>query len=487
MSASTPRPGRRAAPRRSRASRRPRSTPHLSRSGLTAAALVLAAAVAALLVEVETLPRPEEPPPAPEPVRHTLYACPRVLAGTEVLTLAAAVPDLGGGGGIRAGAPGDRAADEPASPKRGEVVRLEPGSRDAPTVVVEARGELAAGLVTAQATRDTGEGTLAAAGCPGPAAQWWFTGAGATLDHSSELVLANLDVGPAVVDLTVLGPEGEVETLGTRGLVVRPGETTTVPLTDVAPQTEEVAVAVSASRGRVVAGLEDRFAAGPSAETGVEWVPDQPAPARLVRLTGLPVEAARRTLVVANPSPTDEAVVEVQVAGSAGTYTPAGLEPVRVPPGSVATADVGAVLEEGEPAGLVLRANVPVTASVRSVQGGDTSYAVPALPLTGPAAAPVFRDTTAEVVLTGGPNGATVGVLALDADGGEVAAKTLEVDPGATVAWEPGRRAASLVVDPTAGRVSGAVLLDGAGGVAQLPLDDLPLQVRRPVVRPLPG
>ena len=79
--------------------------------------------------------------------------------------------------------------------------------------------------------------------------------------------------------------------------------------------------------------------------------------------------AARgRTLLVANPS-TLEAAVDVGVSGASGTFTPTGLAPVTVAPGTIKSVDVSRVVPAGEPSGIRLRSRVPVVASLRSATG----------------------------------------------------------------------------------------------------------------------
>jgi len=223
--------------------------------------------------------------------------------------------------------------------------------------------------------------------CPSPASTWWFTGAGATLDHSSELVLSNLDPGPAVMDIRVFGPDGEIETIGTRGITVPPEEQTTVALTDVAPQGNDLAVSVVSSRGRLVAAVSDTFAPGFVASPGDEWIPAQVSPSRMMRLAGLPGKADGHTLVLANPSDL-EALVDVGVSGETGSFTPTEGAQVGVPPGSVVSTDLTKTIG-GRASAVTLRSTVPVTATVRSVVGAASAYAGSVHWLTGPAIAPV--------------------------------------------------------------------------------------------------
>ena len=122
-----------------------------------------------------------------------------------------------------------------------------------------------------------------------------------------------------------------------------------IALADIAPQTDDLAIDVRTSRGRVVAAVDDSFARRPSGRPGQEWLAGTDLPSRTLRLAGLPADlrlAAR--LLVANPSDL-EAVVDVRVAGRSGTFTPDG--PGRrspSPPGTIEQLDlVRRAAEEG--------------------------------------------------------------------------------------------------------------------------------------------
>jgi hypothetical protein len=440
--------GRRVADRRRKA---PGSSTWLS------AAVVLAAVVAVLLTGS---PQPADlAGPSPGAlVDRTLLACPAAPedAGRNVrtATFAGLAPvrgpggPLGDAGTVRSGS----GEDADALDLRRGVLRELPG-RDA--VVLDAEGGVAAGVFGQHV--DVVARTVAAARCVAPAADWWFTGAGATLDHSSVLVIANVDPGPAVVDMRVLGADGPIETVGTRGITLGPGETRAVPLTDVAPQNDEVAVSVHATRGRVAAAVSDRFARRPSAPTGLEWLPGSDGSGRLVRLAGLPARADQRTLVVGNPGE-QEALVELEVLGARGSFVPSGFETLSVAPGSTRTVDLTEMLGVREATALRVRAQVPVVATVRSVRFGDHSYAASVSALSEPAAAvlPSRRGgarAQAVVQLSAGAGGGTVTVAGYTGAGRAAGEQQLQIGASSTATWRPDRQADYVVVTPREGNV----------------------------------
>lgn len=460
-------------------SRRRAARPRLAGAG---ALLALVLVVAAALAVAFTRPAGEVAAPTSHAGRvatHAVLACPPDLADRHARPRFAAgvvpVAGLGDAGVVRQG---PNAGDGTRLDlHRGELARLS----DAPArSVLSADGPVAAGLFGFREDRVPDAGTQAATACSAPAATWWFTGAGAGLDHSSRLLLTNVDQGPAVVDLQVLGPHGEVRTVGTRGLTVAPGQTKRLALSDIAPENDEVVVGVTAGRGRVVASVADAFSPSAGGEPGLEWLDGHARPSRVVRLSGLPEHATERTLLVANPSDS-EAVLSVRVSGAGGAFVPTGLDEQRVPPGAVRTIDLGRRVGAKEAVQVRVRSQVRVLAAVRSIVAGDTAYAPSVAPLSGPAAAPL-SPTGGTVQVTAGGLPGKVAVTAYDASGAQVAARQLSVPASATASWNV-RKGAYVVVEPLAGRVSGAVVYRGPG-VSSLALRPLTLRYLQPTVMP---
>lgn len=461
--------------RRVATTRRPRPT--LTRSGVAAAVLVTLAGVAVGTVRPAATEESTGRAASGELVTHVLRVCPDSgghaggAAGVQVGSVP--VPGVGDSGSVRLGPLGEQPDTVPL--RRGESREIDAGRA---STAVQAEGDVAAGLF---AFRAAGSGAdMSTTGCPEPRAAWWFTGAGATLDHTSTLVLANADPGPAVVDVTMFDPHGAVDAVGTRGMTIAPHSQREISLTDVAPQSDEVAIHVEASRGRVAAAVADEYAARPGARPGAAWLTPAARPTRVLRLGGTTGPADRRSLLVANPSDL-EALVEVQVAGPSGTFTPADLKTLRVPPGAVEVADVTSVTGK-DPQAIRLRSRVPVLASLRSVRGGEVSYSGMVAPLRGPAAAPVPPGSRPEVLLTAGAAAGQARVTAYDAKGRRVDRWSGDVPEGTTTSWAPKRGADYVVVDALEGAVSGAVSY--SGGAGRVPLTDVPLRLPRPAVEP---
>ncbi len=465
-----------------------RAALRLDRSMLAPVVVVLLAAAAVLL----TLPpntsglagSGDAATTAGALVDHTAFACPDQDAGKRVdtavrlgLAPAADGQEPATGGSARQGPVSS--GGQPVDVPRGRLVDV-PGTGGP---AVDATGGAAAGLFGFRTDVEKGR-TLGVTSCAAPRSQWWFTGAGAGLDHSSSLLLTNVDPGPAVVDIRVLGPNGQVETVATNGLTIPPRSVKRIELSSVAPQTDELALSVHAGRGRVVAAVTDAFSPRPSEQPGQEWLAGTDLPSRTLRLAGLPATSDSSTLLVANPSEL-EAVVEVQVAGKSGSFAPSGLDAITVAPGAVEQVDLGRLLPKNEGVALRLRSRVPVVASVRSTDGGDHAYAEPVTPLVGPATAPLVPGADASVQLTAGAVGTKVHLAAYTATGKRVDGRTLTLGATATQVWSPKKGAAYVMVTPATGdgTVHGAVVYSGAG-LASVPLTALPVRVERPTVSP---
>lgn len=468
--------------------RRPRERRRPEGSALTALVLLVVAAAAVALTR-GTTPAGTDGGAEGALVDRTQLSCPTTTlpdmsgAGVRSRAVAGLLAEdeaggsLGAAGRAGAGAVGETPDD--LDLRRGRLTALGAAGDG---LVVTADGELAAGMFGFRTDRSGGATAVGA--CTAPRSAWWFTGLGADLDHSSQIVLTNLDPGPAVVDVRVFGPEGEIDTIGTRGVTVAPGESTTFSLADVAPRTAELMVNVQASRGRVAVAASDRFAVGAAAPVGFAWVGDTAAPSRTVRLAGVPAAAPTKTLVVGNPSDS-EALVEVEVAGRDGSFVPADLGEVSVAPGTVETVDLAEVLPRREAVGVRVRAQVPVTAALRAATRTDVTYADVAEPLTGPATAPVLTEGRTVLQLTAGGTEALVRVEGFGADGRPTGDDEVALEPTATDTWRPARGSAYVVVTPLEGPAFGAAVYDGAG-LAGLPLRSVPVRVLLPEVVPGP-
>jgi hypothetical protein len=353
----TPNTGRRVAGPTSSRRWRPLVVVGLAAMLLTGAALALQAPAAEQgVVEHEA--------PQRQPLTEADVACPG-SSGTPELSLGSASTEEGDSETTLRSA----AAPEPV------VVPLEAGGATrgkAPTdpVVVHGEGATAPGLFAA---RFAGPGITAAGECAAPAAETWFVGIGTSGLHNSELQLTNPDSGPAVADLELYSVDGPMDEVRSRGLTIAGNDSTRIDLSNLAPDRAELAMRVTVSRGRVSASVQDSLSV-PGKKAAIDWLAASSAPTTSLVVPGLPRTADERTLVLANPGDAGGRV-EVKITGPRSTFAPAGLKPIEVPAGEVVITDLTeqlrGQLKAGEDTALQLTSTVPVTASMRSVVGGD--------------------------------------------------------------------------------------------------------------------
>lgn len=435
------------------------------------AAIYVTLPLVAILLAFLVGPVPEtgsEPATGEEvPVRQASLVCPASLPGTATATVA---DPTGASGEVDTTLGGDRSTLPVPGGGTTEVRATEP-------VVLSAGEELAPGLLAA---RDGGS-PLRGIGCTVPRAEQWFTGVAAGPERSSVLELVNPDRGPAVVDVRVQGPGGELDVPRLRGVRVDGGQQVRLDLAELVPTPRTLSLSVSVNRGRAASFVTDRSRPLGGSATS-EWLPPQAEPRRANLLAGLPRGDGPRTLVVANPG-SDEARVELRVLTGDSSFAPTGAEEVRVPPGSTAELDLGRVLGEAVrdgADGLLLSSPQPVTATLRTTAGDDLAHTV-----SGPGvreAAALAPEADARLVLAAEEEPTTVTVRTIGPGGRELGAEQVEAAAGRAATLRVPERVALVRIEAERPVVAGLVA-DGAGRVVR-PLDQEPRARLVPVVRP---
>jgi hypothetical protein len=337
---------------------------------------------------------------------------------------------------------------------------------------------LAAGLVAGR----YGDGGATA--CASPAPEQWFTGVGASAEHGSVLELTNPDRGPAVADVTVLGPDGPVDVPAMRGVTVPGGRTVRFDLAAEAPDRADLALRVVVSRGRLGAHVVDVVDELGRGARSRDWLPSQPAPATTSYLMGLGGKPGDRVLAVANPGD-DEVRVALRVVSRGSEFAPTGTEELTVPPGATGTLDLTGVLRSKAARGAIgvrLDSSSPVTASLRTLAAGDLSHAVVATPLAARAAL-ALPGGPARLVLAGAEQAGVVTYTLRDQRGREVARERVAVGPGVSPRIKLAAGATQLDVVVQRTTVVAAVEV-GPPGLAVVPLTDLRLRGLVADVRP---
>ncbi|NLE96843.1 MAG: hypothetical protein GX596_02490 [Propionibacterium sp.] len=175
----------------------------------------------------------------------------------------------------------------------------------------------------------------------------------------AELRLTNTDSSDASVDLTLLGPDGEVVGLGARGIALAPGESRPVALSVIAEGVDgPLGVEWHTTRGRVTAT---------GVTTGDISHVAPSAPAADVQVLPGVREGATPTLVLVNPQ-VDRATVHVDFHSPTGTITPEGGQDISIPPRSVVSVDLSAGTG-GEAGAFTVESDLDVVATLYA--GGE--------------------------------------------------------------------------------------------------------------------
>jgi hypothetical protein len=308
------------------------------------------------------------------PVARATVACPDpTAAGDSRTSVGAAAPGLLGAAAARRGAAGASPAGTATlaglAPGGTRVALDRPGSVVAPAtarggpLVGQATGGLAPGFAAALVTRTPGGDLhgLSGTSCGTSDTDFWFVGSGAAVGQRGRLYLTNPEAAPAVVDVTLHGPDGPLAAPLARGLTVAARGQRVVLLDALAPATARFGVHVRAQQGRVVAALRDAQVRGLE-PLGTDWVPAAAAPARRVVVPGLPAGPGERRLQVLVPGDAD-AIVTVRLLADGGGFAPAGADVVQVRAGAVAEVDLAAAAA-GADVAVELTSDVPVTAGL---------------------------------------------------------------------------------------------------------------------------
>lgn len=434
--------------------------------------------VAVLLVVLAAVAQPDDSDetraPSTVAVTQTAYACP---AGSAITVASGQVePGAGGTATVLPARIPDDALAQGASWDTAIV--------DGQGVIVQqpGRGAGAVGYFAGTAPA-SGGGGLAVGSCPGIVDDAWLLGLGSGNKHFSTLILTNLAASPAVVDLNLWGPEGKIDAVNARNIVIEPFSIRRIRLDSLAAGESELAIHAHRRRGSVSVIVNDTST---STYAGTEPISAMQAPSRSQVIPGLIEGTAGRTLLVLNPG-RSAARVDVQAIGAGGTFTPSGLDQVKVDAGTVRAIRVPKSAGSGEQA-LRLTSDQPVSGTVRMAPTGDDYAYAEAMPaLTGPAVVPIELGPRAagvpRLVLTAPTKAASVEIQAFTADMTPLETTTVALPAGTTTAVAPeAKGAAYLVLRPT-GEVIGAATYGKGDGISSLALTSAPVTVAAPQVR----
>jgi hypothetical protein len=291
-------------------------------------------------------------------------------------------------------------------------------------------------------------------GCaPGPTNRWWLPASDTRFGTQTNVIIANPDSQPAVVDLVPHLTSGSIRS-DDREVFIKPGEAVVRALGDDAPAGLKPAVEVIARAGRVVAG-----AAVSSAGKPPTLLPAQSALRPAWSFAGGVSGGGRQAeVLVTNPNPTP-LQVDVRVTTAKATFRPAGDFGEPIANGGTAELPIPALDVKG-----------PFAVQVRSVNGAPF---VAALRVTeGETSSRIDLGTGQPErgwLLPGAPAGGQLVLANLSPDPLEARLGDLGAggDAGQAVPVPPGR----VTVKKIPGGVDNLVVQASATGLVAAPLD----------------
>ena len=268
------------------------------------------------------------------------------------------------------------------APEAGSAV----AAADDGPLVARATGASAPGLAAGMLTRSTVDAMRGLAGttCAVPGTDFWFVGSGAVVGQRGRVYLTNPEAAPAVVDITLFGPDGPVDAPAGRGVPVAAGSQEVRLLDALAPGIARFAVHVHVRSGRVAAAVRDQQLDGLTPR-GADWLPTAAPPALNQLIPGVVAGAGERRLQVVAPGESD-AIVKLRLVTESGSFAPAGLDVLEVRAGSVADVDL-AEFTAAAAVAVSLESDVPITAGVLARTTGtdeqftDVAYTAAGRPL----------------------------------------------------------------------------------------------------------
>lgn len=352
-------------------------------------------------------------------------------------------------------------------PTAGTVLTVRPGEGAGPRVAASVGSVTTAGDLRG----------LAAASCARPGISQWLVGGSTQIGSSTQLVLQNPGLTPAVVQVDVWGQGGAAVLSGGGQQLVGPGEEVVTLVEAAAPEQRRLVVHVSATGGLVSAYLQHSTLDG-LVPLGVDHVVPGAAPAHDLALAGVasvgeavddPHAPQLRVLAPGDAAGT----ARVTVYGTDGPVPLRGVEDVALTPGVVTDVSLG-----GLPAGsyaVAVHADVPVVAGasvdrrgeadpdlLREERQYDRAW-IAARALTAATSAPVGGDAPVD------EDGARAGQVALVP--GTTSALTLAAVPTTDAAEEGGDAAGRLELRVRAydedGVEAGTTTVALAAGTAQ--------------------
>ncbi|WP_372696910.1 DUF5719 family protein [Arthrobacter sp. JSM 101049] len=349
---------------------------------------------------------------------------------------------------------------------------------------------------TADAVRSyvAGDGDLAglaAARCQVPSNQQWLTGASTTVGSMALLTLANPSETPSTVDLELFGAQGRIEAGNTRGIVIAPGESTSIVLGGLASGEESLTVKATSTGAPVTAIIQQSILRGLT-PGGVDFIAPSAAPGERQVVPGVLVQDAKTQKDIAGQDGYEDAVptlsltvpgtaeqrVKVRLVGekgevslpSDGQYTVAGGATLAVPLTGVPGGTYTAVVDAEEP----VAASVRTTRGTKAGERTDAAWTGSAQRLGGEHLVAVPQGAESRLVFAAPEGEGSVEVRPVNAKGSVGKPVTVTVESGRSVERtiaSLGKDVVAVALSASGDAVYGSMLsTQGKTGVSSLGL-----------------
>lgn len=199
--------------------------------------------------------------------------------------------------------------------------------------------------------------------CLAPVTSQWFVGATADVTSKGTLVIVNSGLGKALVGVTVYTENG-VQT--EQAVAVKANSFLSLQLSSLAPGSRSIAIHVTPQTGRVNAFVTDERGKGLQA-LGGDTVNSVESPSKSVVIPAVPQQTGKKTslphtLRVLIPGEVG-AQINVVIASTDGTFSPAGIDGKMIPAGKVIDIPLDVIMPSGKFA-LHITSERPLVASV---------------------------------------------------------------------------------------------------------------------------
>jgi hypothetical protein len=301
-------------------------------------------------------------------------------------------------------------------------------------------------------------GALAAVNCSISDGNDWFVGGSANVSSAGTVAVINSGLSAAIVDLKVYSSKAAITVSKTI-----PANSAQYILTDsLAPGEDVIAINAITRAGRVSIFMLDNRKKGLRA-MGADYVSPAPAPSKSIVIPNIPTTKDKngqvlRVVVPGNVS----ANLKATILSSDGSFAPIGVDGASIDAGTVKDITFKPVVADSSYS-LRLDADVPISASVLTVNSGDLIWANAVAPISQTSLqlggfTPLFRFYGKAI---------DINLNWIDSNGKHSGKRILGND---TFAFRPKVGLTRVAITSNQSDTYGALLVNSGGGYALLPI-----------------